>query len=106
MRLSLNTALALTLVGSAPPVCAETPSAPQAFHPPEPILDGSQYRRLYPAFADLDGDSKSDLLVGIVGKSGGGRLLIYPNRGTATHRAYSSSTFLDETVPTARIPNG
>jgi hypothetical protein len=106
MRRSLNTALALMLVGAAPPVCADTPRAPQAFHPPEPILDGSQHRQLYPAFADLDGDSKSDLLVGVVSKSGGGRLLIYPNQGTSTHPAYTDSTWLDTTVATARVPDG
>ena len=106
MRYGLHTAFVLTLVGAASPACDEPPDAPQAFHPPEPILDGSQYRRLYPAFADLDGDSKSDLLVGIVGKSGGGRLLVYPDQGTSTQPVYTGSTWLDETVPSARIPDG
>src|SRR5262249_55060393 len=34
------------------------PHVPTGFERPELILDGSEYGRLYPAFADMDGDGK------------------------------------------------
>jgi hypothetical protein len=78
--------------GSAP--VAETASG---FDPPELILEGSE--RLYPTFADIDGDGKIDLLVG----TWTSRLLVYRNDGTNARPVYAKPTWLDETVPSAKI---
>jgi hypothetical protein len=73
-----------------------------------PLLDGSEYGRLYPAFADIDGDGKTDLVVGVTDwdSRNGGRLLVYRNRGTNARPVYAKPTWLDQTVPSARIPDG
>jgi hypothetical protein len=63
------------------------------------ILDGSEYGRLYPAFADIDGDGKVDLLVG----NWLGRLLVFRNHGTNDQPAYARPAWLHETVPSADI---
>ena len=100
MRLSVPIAL-LLLVGIARP---EPPRAdrPARFDPPETILDGSKFdRRLFPTFADIDGDGSTDLLVGIPD-----RLLVYRNRGTTARPAYAEPAWLDQAVPSARIPDG
>jgi hypothetical protein len=72
------------------------------------ILDGTEHGRLFPAFADIDGDGKIDLVVGVAGHKSrrNGRLLVYLNRGTKTRPKYAKPRWLDETVPTARIPDG
>jgi hypothetical protein len=70
---------------------------PTGFDRPEVILDGSE--RLYPAFADIDGDGKIDMLVG----TWLGRLRVYRNRGTNARPVYAKPTWLDETVPSAKI---
>ena len=102
MRIRLSAASALLLLaGAARP---EPPAAdpPAGFDAPEVILDGSEIdRRLAPAFADVDGDGVTDLLVGIPN-----RLLVYRNEGTDAAPAYAPPAWLDATVPTARIPKG
>jgi len=72
------------------------------------LLDGSDIGWLFPTFGDLDRDGKLDLLVGVNGdkEKGEGRLLVYPNRGTADAPAYPTAYWLDDVVPTARIPCG
>jgi hypothetical protein len=75
------------------------PEAPPGFERPELILDGSEYGRLYPTFADIDGDGKIDLLVG----TWDARLLVYRNAGTNAQPVYASPRWLDETVPSAKI---
>jgi hypothetical protein len=75
---------------------------PTGFDPPEMILDGSEINHnLFPTFADIDGDGATDLLVGIPVRS-----LVYRNRGTDARPAYAEPAWLDETVPSARIPGG
>ena len=74
------------------------------------ILDGSEYGLLNPAFADIDGDGKPDLLAGVhfgddSGIHGFGRLLVYGNRGTNARPVYAKPTWFDETVASARIPD-
>jgi hypothetical protein len=76
-----------------------TASPPIGFEPPTLILDGSAYGRLYPAFADIDGDGKVDLLVG----NWLSRLLVFRNIGTNARPVYAKPTWLDETVPSAKI---
>src|SRR5262245_21885012 len=75
------------------------PEAPTGFERPELILDGSEYGRLYPSFADIDGDGKIDLLVG----TWHARLLVYRNTGTNARPVYAKPRWLDETIPTAKI---
>jgi hypothetical protein len=87
---------ALRPAPSGPAPVAEPTSG---FEPPEVILDGSEYGRLYPTFADIDGDGKTDLLVG----NWRGRLLLFRNQGTNARPVYAKPTWLDETVPTANI---
>jgi hypothetical protein len=75
---------------------------PAEFNPPEIILDGSEHgARLYPHYADFDGDGKIDQLVGVRN-----RLLVYRNRGTNAWPDYAKPTWFDETEPSARIPGG
>ena len=103
MRLRLSIALALLAIGGTvrhPPTgTSSPPDRPTGFDPPEVILDGSEYGRLYPAFADIDGDGKIDLLVG----NWRGRLLIFRNNGTNARPEYAKPTWLDDTVPSANI---
>jgi hypothetical protein len=75
------------------------PETPPGFERPELILDGSEYGRLYPTFADIDGDGKVDLLVG----TWHARLLVYRNTGTNVRPVYAKPRWLDETVPSAKI---
>jgi hypothetical protein len=75
------------------------PEAPTGFERPELILDGSEYGKLYPAFADIDGDGKIDMLVG----NWLGRSLVFRNKGTNARPEYSKPQWLDETVPSAKI---
>ena len=84
------------LLPSGPPPTAKPPIG---FEPPELILDGSAYGRLYPTFADIDGDGKIDMLVG----NWLGRLLVFRNKGTNARPVYAKPTWLDETVPSAKI---
>jgi hypothetical protein len=74
------------------------PEAPTGFERPELILDGSEHGRLYPTFADIDGDGKIDMLVG----TWTSRLLVYRNKGTNARPVYAKPTWLDETVPSAK----
>jgi FG-GAP repeat len=114
MRLPLSIALAVIVIGGAlrPASSLADPhaDAPIGFEAPELILDGSEYGLLNPAFADIDGDGKTDLLVGVHsgdnnGIHGVGRLLVYGNRGTNARPVYAKPTWFDETVPSARIPD-
>jgi hypothetical protein len=75
---------------------------PTRFDPPEVLLDGSEHGdRLFPHFADFDGDGTTDLLVGV-----GDRLLVHRNRGTNARPNYAKPTWFDEAEPSARIPAG
>ena len=102
MRLRLSIVLALLAIGgTVPPTLPANPQPdkPTVFEPPEVILDGSEHGRLYPAFADIDGDGKIDMLVG----NWLGRLLVFRNQGTNARPVYAEPTWLDETVPSAKI---
>jgi hypothetical protein len=102
MRLRLGIALALIAIsGTVRPTPPASPQPDKAtgFDAPEVILDGSEYGRLYPAFADIDGDGKIDMLVG----NWRGRLLVFRNKGTNARPVYAKPTWLDETVPSANI---
>jgi FG-GAP repeat protein len=111
MRLRLSITLALMVLGGSlrPAPGADSGADPPAgFDPAQAILYGSEHGRLFPTFADLDGDGKTDLLVGAVDWESrhGGRLLVYRNQGTNARPAYAEPAWLDETVPSARIPDG
>ncbi|MFO0969233.1 MAG: hypothetical protein U0793_27065 [Gemmataceae bacterium] len=103
MRLPLSIALANLVIGGA--LCAGPAGAGPAeeehagFEPPETILDGSEYGQLYPAFADIDGDGKIDMVAG----TWRGRLLVFRNTGTNARPVYAEPKWLDETVPSANI---
>jgi hypothetical protein len=102
MRLRLSIALALIAIGGTvrpTPPASPQPDKPTGFDPPELILDGSEYGRLYPAFADIDGDGKIDLLVG----TWDGRLLVYRNSGMNARPVYAKPRWLDETIPSANL---
>jgi hypothetical protein len=89
----------MAIGGSVRPTPPASPQPDKAtrFDPPEVILEGSE--RLYPAFADIDGDGKIDMLVG----TWLGRLRVYRNQGTNARPVYAKPTWLDETVPSAKI---
>ena len=102
MQLRLGIALFLKAIsGTARSTPPDSPQPDKAtgFDAPEVILDGSEYGRLYPAFADIDGDGKTDMLVG----NWLGRLLVFRNSGTNARPVYAKPTWLDETVPSANI---
>src|SRR6266852_2964465 len=103
MRLRLSIALALIAIGGTvprtPTGTRSQPDRPTGLEAPEVILDGSEYGRLYPTFADIDGDGKIDMLVG----NWLGRLLVFRNQGTNARPVYAKPTWLDETVPSANI---
>jgi hypothetical protein len=103
MRLCLSIVLAFLATGCgqrpAPSDSAPGARPPTGFEPPELILDGSEYGRLYPTFADIDGDGKIDMLAG----NWLGRLLVFRNKGTNARPVYARPTWLDETVPSANI---
>ena len=111
MRLCLAVPFAVMVICGTP--CPNPPAVPGAdpptgFGPPEVLLDGSDCAVGYPAFADIDGDGKIDLVMGVADRKSheGGRLLVYRNLGTNTRPMYAKPTWLDATVPTARIPDG
>jgi hypothetical protein len=113
MRLCLCVMLALMAVGGieCPNLrdAAAGADALAGFDPPKLILDLTEDDGPFPAFADIDGDGKIDLVLGVADwtkNRGGGRLRVYRNQGTKTRPAYAKPTWLDETVPTARIPDG
>jgi hypothetical protein len=83
--------------------CLDQVRCPTAIsHPPEVILDGSEHAdRMFPQFADFDGDGVTDLMLGV-----GDRLLVYRNRGTNARPVYDKPTWFDETEPSARLPHG
>lgn len=103
MRVRLSIALALMALGGTVPQTptgtGQLPDTPTGFAPPEVILDGSEYGRLYPTFTDIDGDGKIDMLVG----NWLGRLLVFRNQGTNARPVYARPTWLDATVPSANI---
>jgi hypothetical protein len=69
---------------------------------PEVFLDGSEHAdRMFPQFADFDGDGVTDLMLGV-----GDRLLVYRNRGTSARPVYEKPTWFDEAEPSARLPCG
>jgi hypothetical protein len=111
MRLRLCVVLAVLTAGflaldeppspAAPGIVRGT-GRPAEFDAPETILDGSEHgNRLYPHFADFDGDGITDRLVGV-----GDRLLVYRNQGTNARPEYAKPRWFDETEPSARIPFG
>jgi hypothetical protein len=119
MRLCLTVLLAPVVLGgtlrSDPPGATPRADRPTGFDPPVTLLGGSDYHAFahvpggYPAFADVDGDGTTDLVVGVTDRAeshDGGRLLVYRNRGTDDRPAYAKPTWLDATVPSARIPDG
>jgi len=103
MRLRLSIALVLIAIGgTVRHALADTSSPPDrqtGFDDPEVMLDGSEHGRLYPAFADIDGDGKIDMLVG----NWHGRLLVFRNKGTNARPEYAKPIRLDETIPSANI---
>jgi hypothetical protein len=70
------------------------------------LFDGTAYGRLIPAFGDIDGDNRTDLLVGAgyVPRGGEGRLLVFRNRGSDEHPDYAPPEWFHGSVPTGLIP--
>src|SRR5262245_12279296 len=102
MRLHLGIALALIAISGTvrlTPPASPQPDKATGFEPPEVIVDGSEYGRLYPTVADFDGDGKIDMLAG----NWLGRLLVFRNKATDARPVYAKPTWLDETVPSANI---
>jgi hypothetical protein len=87
------------------PVEAETPREPAlAFD--GVVFDGTAHGRLIPALGDVDGDGRTDLLVGAGHDAGtcGGRLLVFRNRGTDARPDYATPEWFHAAVPTGQIP--
>lgn len=70
------------------------------------LFDGTAYGRLIPAFGDIGGDTRTDLLVGAgyEPQACEGRLLVFRNRGSAEHPDYAPPEWFHASVPTGRIP--
>jgi hypothetical protein len=63
---------------------------------------GEQYWGLFPALGDLDGDGRSDLMIG----SGMGRMRFHRNIGTAERPEFDAAVWFEERCPDGRIPTG
>ena len=56
-----------------------------------------------PAWADIDGDGKEELLVG---QFGDGKLRVYPNDGTRENPSFGSYSYLQAGGADASVPSG
>ena len=64
---------------------------------------------IYPVFGKMSGSPGKDLFLGfrVSGKKDKrGRLRVFPNRGTSDEPRYDDGFWLDERIPSARIPTG
>ena len=113
-RLALSISLAL-VCGAAS--SAKQPTTALDFGPPirieiEPQLGKATrpYTSLggFPSFADVNGDTKTDLIIGVAwrGSERCGRALVLLNRGRQHQPDYEDAYWLDDVVPSARIPGG
>ena len=111
-RFALSISLAVACGAGA---SAKQPTTVLEFEPPiriqiEPQLAkaASQYTSGYPSFTDVNGDTKTDLIIGVAyrGSEKCGRALVLLNRGRQHQPEYEDAYWLDDIVPSARIPGG
>jgi len=67
-----------------------------------PPVTGEHYWGLFPAFGDLDGDGRPDVMVG----TATGRLRFHRNIGTAARPEFDAPVWFDAKCPNGRIPTG
>ena len=69
---------------------------------PVPLVPTETDWGIYPAVGNLDGDGRTDILVG----GGKGRLQFHRNVGTAARPEFAPPVWFDELCPNGRIPTG
>ena len=68
------------------------------------ILDVGEVGHAAPCFGDVDGDGKPDLLVGVFGDAGDGKVRVCLNQGTQKEPRFGESTFLMAGSDVAKVP--
>ena len=81
------------------------PAPEKRLHFDSVLFDGTAYGALIPSFGDIDGDGRTDLLVGSRHpRCGEGRLLVLRNRGPDEKPDYAPPEWFHDSTPTGLIP--
>ena len=67
-------------------------------------LDVGEIGHAAPFFADFDGDTKRDLLVGNFGEKGQGKLLVFKNRGSDNEPRFAQYEYLKVGADLGTVP--
>ena len=67
-------------------------------------IDVGEIGHAAPCFGDVDGDGLPDLLVGLFGEKGDGKVRVFLNQGTKKEPRFGDSTFLMAGSDIATVP--
>jgi hypothetical protein len=100
-------AVAAAAALAAPPALADEPTGPRLAKPVQIQAGGKpisvEVGHAAPCVADIHGDGKPVLLVG---QFGGGKLRVYPNKGTRAEPRFDAFTYLQAGGKEASVPSG